>query len=582
MPVVLYLHARGGTALEYALPRVAAHADVHLLAIAPPPEVSRAAWEPHLASLTTVEEAPVGADLVELVVSSAGKVGADAVFTLSEFALLPLAAACERLGLRGPGPNAVLARDKRRMREVWAAAGVPVPRHRRVGSLGDLLLATEQLTAPLLLKVAGSGGSIGQVLVRDRADAARAWEEAQAAVAPAAARGMIDLSDDRLGHAFLAEELIDSSTESWYEDPRYGDYLSVEGLVVDGTYRPVCVTGRIPTIEPFTELSNQAPCVLDEEAQRVVEAAARRAVDALGLRTCGTHTELKLQRDRRVCLLETAARLAGALVPREVEVAYGVDLVGELTKALLGQPVRLPGRMLTRGVGRAAATVALVATDARGNPWRELPTLRTAAVDWSRLVSPASTVEVVASMSSPDGAPMPRYDAAAGVLNFAGLAFLEADDPATLVRDTHAILDGLEAVMSDPHLPAVDVHEERPSAAEVIELFRAAELNGPLDDEARMQRMLDEAQQVLVVRLDGRLVGLARTLTDFAFNAFIADLAVHPEHQRQGVGTALVRATVEPYPEVKFVVQPGHDSGPFWERMGFGPAPGCVVRMRSR
>jgi biotin carboxylase/GNAT superfamily N-acetyltransferase len=579
MPAVLYLHARGGTALEYALPRVAAHAEVHLLAVAPPPEVSRAEWEPHLASLTRFEEAPVGAALTEQVVSSARKVGADAVFTLSEFALLPVAAACDRLGMRGPGPKAVLARDKRRMREVWEAAGVPVPRHRRVGSLDDLLAATEQLTTPLLLKVAGSGGSIGQVLVRDRADAPRAWEEAQAAVAPAAARGMIDLSDDRLGHAFLAEELIDSSVESWYDDPRYGDYLSVEGLVVDGTYRPVCVTGRIPTIEPFTELSNQAPCVLDEEAQRVVEAAARQAVDALGLGTCGTHTELKLQRDRRVCLLETAARLAGALVPREVEVAYGVDLVGELTKALLGQPVRLPDRMLTRGTGRAAATVALIATDARGSPWRHLPTLRTAEVDWSRLVSPGSTVEVVASMSSPDGEPMPRYDAAAGVLNFAGLAFLEAGDPATLVRDTHAILDGLEAVMSDLDL---EVREERPPAAEVIELFRAAELNGPLDDEARTQRMLDEAQQVLTVRLDGRLVGLVRTLTDFAFNAFIADLAVHPDHQRRGIGSALVRATVEAYPEVKFVVQPGHDSGPFWERMGFAPAPGCVVRMRSR
>ena len=45
------------------------------------------------------------------------------------------------------------------MREVWEAAGVPVPRFRRVSSLDDLRAAAAELTTPLLLKVAGSGGS---------------------------------------------------------------------------------------------------------------------------------------------------------------------------------------------------------------------------------------------------------------------------------------------------------------------------------------------------------------------------------------------------------------------------------------
>ena len=122
--------------------------------------------------------------------------------------------------------------------------------------------------------------------------------------------------------------------------------------------------------------------------------------------------------------------------------------------------------------------------------------------------------------------------------------------------------------------------EERPPAAEVADLFRAAELNGPLDDLPRLQRMIDEAQQVVTARCDGQLVELIRVLTDFAYNAFIADLAVHPIMQRRGLGSRLVEEATRSWLGVKFVVHPGHDSGGFWARNGFTAAPACVIRTR--
>lgn len=119
-------------------------------------------------------------------------------------------------------------------------------------------------------------------------------------------------------------------------------------------------------------------------------------------------------------------------------------------------------------------------------------------------------------------------------------------------------------------------------AHEVAELFRSAGLNAPLDDAARLERMLDEAQDVVVARTeDGALVGLVRVLTDFSFNAFIADLAVLPGWQGRGLGSQLVTAVVADHPGVKFLVHPGHDSGPFWDKLGFEPAPTCLVRPRS-
>jgi GNAT superfamily N-acetyltransferase len=126
----------------------------------------------------------------------------------------------------------------------------------------------------------------------------------------------------------------------------------------------------------------------------------------------------------------------------------------------------------------------------------------------------------------------------------------------------------------------IDYSTRAPSAAETIELFRAARLNAPLDEPERVQRMLDEAQFMLAAWRGSQLVGLIRVLTDFAFNAFVADLAVLPEFQGRGIGSQLLRAATEPFPEVKFVVHPGHASDGFYARHGFEDTVG-MVRQRA-
>jgi ribosomal protein S18 acetylase RimI-like enzyme len=116
----------------------------------------------------------------------------------------------------------------------------------------------------------------------------------------------------------------------------------------------------------------------------------------------------------------------------------------------------------------------------------------------------------------------------------------------------------------------------------VADLFRAAALNGPLDDLERMRTMLDNSQLVVSAWDGPRLVGLARTLTDFAFNGFIADLAVHPDYQRRGIGKELVRLTLATSDCVKYVVHSAATSDGYYQRIGFDPATGCWVHMRRR
>ena len=93
--------------------------------------------------------------------------------------------------------------------------------------------------------------------------------------------------------------------------------------------------------------------------------------------------------------------------------------------------------------------------------------------------------------------------------------------------------------------------------------------------------MIKEAQYILTARVDNQLVGLIRVLTDFSYNAFIADLAVLPEFQNKRIGSQLLNKATQPFEKVKFIIQPGHDSGEFYKKNGFESSPICMVLPRK-
>ena len=80
---------------------------------------------------------------------------------------------------------------------------------------------------------------------------------------------------------------------------------------------------------------------------------------------------------------------------------------------------------------------------------------------------------------------------------------------------------------------------------EVIDLYRASTLGErrPVDDRARMAAMLANANVVVTAWDGGLLVGISRAFTDFAYAAYLSDLAVRASHQRQGIGRELIRET---------------------------------------
>lgn len=84
-------------------------------------------------------------------------------------------------------------------------------------------------------------------------------------------------------------------------------------------------------------------------------------------------------------------------------------------------------------------------------------------------------------------------------------------------------------------------------AAEFIEVLRRSTLaeRRPVDDLAVIERMLRAAQVIYTARASGRLIGVSRAITDFAYCTYLSDLAVDVEFQKRGIGRELIRRTHE-------------------------------------
>jgi GNAT superfamily N-acetyltransferase len=78
-----------------------------------------------------------------------------------------------------------------------------------------------------------------------------------------------------------------------------------------------------------------------------------------------------------------------------------------------------------------------------------------------------------------------------------------------------------------------------------IDLYRRSTLGQrrPVDRPDIFEGMLKHANLTITAWHGERLVGIARSLTDFTYVAYLADLAVDAAYQRQGIGQRLIKET---------------------------------------
>jgi ribosomal protein S18 acetylase RimI-like enzyme len=82
--------------------------------------------------------------------------------------------------------------------------------------------------------------------------------------------------------------------------------------------------------------------------------------------------------------------------------------------------------------------------------------------------------------------------------------------------------------------------DRRPDVEAIRALYAAAPLRRPIHDPDRIRKMFEGSNVVITAFEGDRLVGLLRGWTDFVFDGYVCDLAIHPAFQKAGVGRRLL------------------------------------------
>ncbi len=110
------------------------------------------------------------------------------------------------------------------------------------------------------------------------------------------------------------------------------------------------------------------------------------------------------------------------------------------------------------------------------------------------------------------------------------------------------------------------------TAEQAIDLYKRSTLGErrPIHNVQTFEAMLKNAN-LTITAWDGKtLVGISRSLTDFAYVAYLADLAVDQEYQRSGIGKQLIEETKSRLgPECMIVLLAAPKANEYYEHIGF-------------
>ena len=86
---------------------------------------------------------------------------------------------------------------------------------------------------------------------------------------------------------------------------------------------------------------------------------------------------------------------------------------------------------------------------------------------------------------------------------------------------------------------------------EILSLYRSVGWSAYTDHPDTLRKGFENSLLTLAAYQGGQLLGLLRAVGDGYTIVFVQDILVFPEHQRKGVGTALLQALLDRYRHVR-------------------------------
>jgi ribosomal protein S18 acetylase RimI-like enzyme len=123
-------------------------------------------------------------------------------------------------------------------------------------------------------------------------------------------------------------------------------------------------------------------------------------------------------------------------------------------------------------------------------------------------------------------------------------------------------------------------NDERISADEFIDLLDRSTLGQrrPVNDRACVEGMVKHGNLLVTARHQERLVGLARSVTDFHYACYLSDLAVDEDYQRRGIGKRLLAMTQQQLgPKCNLILLAAPKAADYYKPLGFESHPRCWI-----
>ncbi|WP_374720955.1 GNAT family N-acetyltransferase [Peribacillus tepidiphilus] len=120
-------------------------------------------------------------------------------------------------------------------------------------------------------------------------------------------------------------------------------------------------------------------------------------------------------------------------------------------------------------------------------------------------------------------------------------------------------------------------------AEEVIQVFKNSGITRPVDQKERIQKMIDQANIIITAWDEGKLVGIARALTDFSYCCYLSDLAVDQQYQKSGIGKQLIERLRDVIgEEVALILLSAPGAMEYYPKVGFDKAENAFIIRRKR
>ena len=230
--------------------------------------------------------------------------GVDRLIGMLEQLQVPLGEVRDALGIAGISADVARNfRDKSRMKDVFAAHGVPCARHGVATSAAQASSIADQLGLPVVVKPPAGAGARSTFRI-DSADQLAGWLRVDPPTPAAPA---------------LIEELVTGAEHSF-------DSVSVAGRVAWHSIAMYLPTPLEVLENPWIQWAVLLPRSIDGAEYDAIRDGAARGLQALGMDTGFSHMEWFRLREGRIALSEVAARPPGAQFTSLLSYAHDTDM----------------------------------------------------------------------------------------------------------------------------------------------------------------------------------------------------------------------------------------------------------------